>query len=317
MPSPDMSTVPILFTFDQSLEMPAGVCMTSLLKHADKDTFYDIFVLHGPACDFSGSLLNKLPEVFGNCRITFRKVVGEFEGGYEIRGIPETAYYRLISPELIPEYDKFLYSDVDVIFREDLSKYYRMDIGDCYFAAVDNCSRLRPDVQKYVANALKLDYRNGYYYSGNLVINAKQILQDGKTSEFRQLGKNEYEQQDMDIMNIACNKRFFPLGPSYCMSNYLYALIVNRRKEMEAIYGAEELNHALQFGIVHYNGAKPWKEACMNMDIWWAYYRQSIFYDEQFCHDFWDSRRNLLLRLPLIKRIKMVLRYPLDRKNHD
>ena len=85
--------------------------------------------------------------------------------------------------------------------------------------------------------------------------------------DFRRLGKNEYEQQDMDIMNIACNKRFFPLGPSYCMSNYLYSLIVNRRKEMEAIYGAEELDHALQAGIVHYNGAKPWNEACMNMDI--------------------------------------------------
>ena len=107
-----MTRVPILFTFDQSLEMPAGVCLTSLLEHADESTFYDIFILHGPACDFSRSLLNKLPEVFGNCRITFRKVVGEFEGGYEIRGIPETAYYRLISPELIPEYDRFLYSDV-------------------------------------------------------------------------------------------------------------------------------------------------------------------------------------------------------------
>lgn len=312
-----MTRVPILFTFDQSLEMPAGVCLTSLLEHADESTFYDIFILHGPACDFSRSLLNKLPEVFGNCRITFRKVVGEFEGGYEIRGIPETAYYRLISPELIPEYDKFLYSDVDVIFREDLSRYYQLDLGDCYFAAVDNCSRLRPDVQKYVADALKLDYRNGYYYSGNLVINAKQILQDNKTADFRRLGKNEYEQQDMDIMNIACNKRFYPLGPSYCMSNYLYSLIVNRRKEMESIYGPEELDHALRSGIVHYNGAKPWKEACMNMDIWWEYYRRSIFFDERFCHDFWDGRRKLLLKLPLIKRIKMVLRYPLDRKSNE
>ena len=309
-----MTRVPILFTFDQSLEMPAGVCLTSLLEHADESTFYDIFILHGPACDFSRSLLNKLPEVFGNCRITFREVVGEFEGGYEIRGIPETAYYRLISPELIPEYDKFLYSDVDVIFREDLSRYYQLDLGDCYFAAVDNCSRLRPDVQKYVADALKLDYRNGYYYSGNLVINAKQILQDNKTADFRRLGKNEYEQQDMDIMNIACNKRFYPLGPSYCMSNYLYSLIVNRRKEMESIYGPEELDHALRSGIVHYNGAKPWKEDCPNMDLWWACYRRSLFFDERFARDFWTARRDALERLPLLKRVKLLLRYPLDRK---
>ena len=97
-------TLPILFTFDQSLEMPAGVCISSLLKHAAPETFYDIFILHGPGCNFSESKLNALASIYHNCRITFRKVEGEFVGGYEIRGIPETAYYRLVAPELIPEY---------------------------------------------------------------------------------------------------------------------------------------------------------------------------------------------------------------------
>ena len=83
-----MNIVPILFTFDQSLEMPAGVCMTSLLENADTDTFYDIFILHSPTCDFSKSRLQELPGIYGNCKLTFRRVIGEFVGGYEIRGIP-------------------------------------------------------------------------------------------------------------------------------------------------------------------------------------------------------------------------------------
>ena len=308
-----MNTVPILFTFTENLLMPAGVCITSLLENAHQDTFYDIFILHGPDCNFSGSLLMKIPERYGNCRITCRKVTGEFVGGYEVRGIPETAYYRLVAPELIPEYEKILYSDVDVIFREDLSKYYDLDLGDNYFAGVDNCSRLRPHLQKYQKEKLGLDYRNGYYYSGNLVIHSALILRDGKIKEFRELGKNDYLYQDMDIINIACNGRFLPLGPSYCLTNILYRLITHQRSDMEAIYGAEELDHALKFGIVHYNGAKPWREACMNMDIWWYYYRKSIFFDESFCYDFWDGRRNLLVKMPLSKRIKLLLRYPLDR----
>ena len=150
-----MKTVPILFTFDQSLELAAGVCLTSLLESAEASTFYDIFVLHGPGCDFSGSRLNALPERYGNCRLRFRKVEGEFVGGYEVRGIPETAYYRLLSPELIPEYDKILYSDVDVIIREDLSRYYEMDLGENYFAGVDNGSRLRPAFRKYITDTLR------------------------------------------------------------------------------------------------------------------------------------------------------------------
>lgn len=304
-----MNIVPILFTFDQSLEMPAGVCMTSLLENADKDTFYDIYILHSPDCDFSKSRLQELPGIYGNCKLTFRRVIGEFVGGYEIRGIPETAYYRLISPELIPEYDKILYSDVDVIFREDLCRYYNIDLADNYFAGVDNCSALRPDVQNYLSNSLHLDYRKGYFYSGNLIINSAVIRRDGKMKEFRELGKNDYFQQDMDIMNIACNGRFLPLGPSYCLTNFLYELIVARRDEMEAIYGAEELDHALRSGIVHYNGAKPWKEACLNMDIWWKWYRRSIYFDQRFCLDFWNDQAYKLERLSFLKRIKLVGRY--------
>ncbi len=310
-----MNIIPILFTFDQSLEMPAGVCITSLLENSEPDTFYDIFILHGPHCDFSSGLLNRLPEQYSEkCRIAFRKVEGEFVGGYEIRGIPETAYYRLISPELIPEYDKILYSDVDVIFREDLSKYYNTDIGDNYFAAVDNCSRLRLGERIYINEELGINWENGYYYSGNLVINSKQLLKDNKLDEFRALGKRNFLQQDMDIMNIVCNKRFYAFGPSFCMTVQLYGLIVNRRAEMEELFGRSEIEHTLTSGIVHYNGEKPWKGLCVNMDIWWEYYRRSIFFDEKFAYNFWNNMHNILVNLSFKKRLKVLLRYPLDRK---
>ena len=304
-----MKTIPILFTFDEKLLIPAGVCISSLLSNAQIDTFYDIFILHGKDCDFSTSKLAELPQKFRNCNIRFREVKDEFIGAYEIRGIPETAYYRLISPELIPEYDKILYSDVDVIFREDLSRFYNLDLGDNYFAAVDNCSAIRPDVQDYLAEELGLDYHNGYFYSGNLVINSAKILKDGITKKFRDLGQNKYVQQDMDIMNIACNRHIMRLAPSFCLTNYLYDLIVNRRDEMLEFFSDEELTEALASGIVHYNGAKPWKEACMNMDIWWEYYRKSIFFDQQFCYDFWNRQCRLIEDLSFIKKIKLIGRH--------
>lgn len=308
-----MKKIPILFTFDQSLEMPAGVCLTSLLANASPGTFYDVFILHGRHAHFAHSRLNELPGIFGNCNITFRAVGEEFVGAYVVRGIPETAYYRLVSPELIPEYDKILYSDVDVIFREDLARFYDIELEDSYFGAVDNCSALRPWVQKYVAEKLGLDFRDGYFYSGNLIINSAQIRKDKMTTVFRELGKNDYRQQDMDIINIACNKRIKPIGPSFCLTVQLYDLIVNSRDKMREIYSDAEMERALKKGIVHYNGPKPWKAACLNMDIWWEYYRKSIFFDEKFSYDFWIAQRYLLERIPLKKRIKMLFRYPLDK----
>ena len=89
---------------------------------------------------------------------------------------------------------------------------------------------------------------------------------------------------------------------------------LNKGTAAEEIYGKEEIDRALSCGIVHYNGAKPWKEACPNMDIWWDCYRRSIFFDERFCRDFWVGQRDSLEKLSLLKRLKLLLRYPIDRR---
>ncbi|MGI5847921.1 MAG: glycosyltransferase family 8 protein [Candidatus Cryptobacteroides sp.] len=307
-----MNRIPIVFAFDSNFEMPAGVCFTSLLENAAQDTFYEIFVLHGRDTDFSGSKLNRLPEIYKNCSLTFKDVGGSFSGAYQVRGITEATYYKLLIPEFLPEYDKVLYSDVDVIFREDLRRFYDLDLGDHYFAAVDNCAELRPEAREYVTN-LGLDYNSGYFYAGNLVVNSALLRADKMTETFRKMGSQTYQQQDMDIMNIACNGRILRLDPSFCLSIQLYHLIVNRRKEFEKLFSSELLERALESGIVHYNGAKPWNGACLNMDIWWDYYRRSIWFDQKFCFDFWDRQCTLLDRLPLGKRFRLLVRGLLGR----
>lgn len=304
-----MRTIPILFTFDDKLVLPACVCMSSMLMNAHEDTFYDIFVLHSDRYDLSKTEVARIPEYFKNCHITFRPIKGEFLGAYEIRGIPETCYYRLLSPELIPEYDKLLYSDVDVIIRDDLGKYYDMDLGENYFAGVDTGSRLRPWIQNYVNNTLKLDWHDGYFYSGNLVINSAAIRRDDLTNRFRELAKKDWFQQDMDIINIACNRRFLRLSPAFCMTNFLYGLMVNQREEMAKDFGEEEIRYALDKGIIHYNGDKPWKTWCHHADVWWEYYRRCPFFDEKYYLSFYESKTDELDRLPLLKRIKILVRW--------
>ena len=304
-----MNTIPIVFTFDNNLLLPAAVCISSLLKSADKDTFYDIYILHSEKCDFTNSILSRYPLIFPNCKITYRVVEGEFLTAFEIRGITTTAYYRLLIPEIIPEYDKVIYSDVDVIFREDMSKYYNVDLAGYYMAGVDNASALRPGVQKYVKEKLGIDHKYGHFYSGNLVINSSLILKDNIIPRFRELAKKNFHQQDMDIINIACYGRIKPLSPAFCLTNFLTEIIVTRKDEFLNYFSEEELEHAINKGIVHYNGPKPWKEWCVNFDIWWEAYRNSPVYDEQFYFDFFNGNQGELDKLPLLKRVKILLRY--------
>lgn len=301
--------VPIVFTFDQNLIMPASVCISSLLMNADAGTFYDIYILHSEKCDFSKTKLANIPKYYPNCKINFRIVNSEFVTAYEIRGITTTAYYRLLIPEIIPEYDKVLYSDVDVIFREDLSKYYQVDLDGYYMAGVDNASALRPNVQKYVKEKLGIDHKYGHFYSGNLVINSKKIKEGNIIPKFRELARKDFHQQDMDIINIACYGKIKPLSPAFCLTNYLTEILIKRRSEMLSFFTEEEIEHALKYGIVHYNGPKPWKQFCVNFDIWWEYYRKSPFFDPKYYFDFFYGKLYELDKLPLLKRIKILIRY--------
>lgn len=304
-----MKTVPIVFAFDENFVMPAAVCWTSLLENANEDTFYDIFVIHPRQSDFSNSVLAEFPKRYPRCMVTFRCIDDTFDNAYEVRGITNSTYYRLLIPQIIPEYEKVVYSDVDVVFQDDLNAYYETDMGDNYIAGVDTGTRLRPWIQKHVTDDLKLDWKDGYFYAGNIIMNSALIRKDGVMDSFKELSKQNWLQQDMDIINIACNKHILRLSPAYCLTNYLYGLMVNQRDEMVKDFGEEEVKYALTKGIVHYNGDKPWKTWCHHYDIWWEYYRKSPVFDEKWYMDFYDAKANELDKLSLKKRIKILARY--------
>jgi hypothetical protein len=82
-----------------------------------------------------------------------------------------------------------------------------------------------------------------------------------------------------------------------------------KRETILKIWSNEEIENALEKGIVHYNGQKPWKGVCINFDIWWEYYRKSPFYDAQFYLDFFNDKQNELDKLSLVKRIKLLIRF--------
>ena len=150
--------VPIAFAFDNNLTFPACVCLSSLMMSANKDTFYDIFILHSSSELLDTRSLSVVSDAFENCRIQYRQVENVFDYAFEIRGITTPAYYRLLIPELITEYDKVIYSDVDVIFRDDLSDiYFHTDLSDEYFAGVNSLSHLLKDTKDYYENSLDED----------------------------------------------------------------------------------------------------------------------------------------------------------------
>lgn len=303
-----MNIVPIAFAFDNKLVFPACICLSSLMMHADTDTYYDIFILHSEKENLCRAELDKLPTFYPNCRIQYRKVGSIFDNAFEIRGITTPAYYRLLIPELILEYDKVVYSDVDVVFRSDLSEFYNIDMTDYYVAGVDSLANFQPELVKYYNDTVGTG-PEGIIYSGNLIINSKLILEDNIIPRFKELAKNKYLFQDMDVLNIACRGKIMYLSPAFCLTTYISEYNVYRREELLKVWNKEDISDAHSNGIVHFNGKKPWKDVCINFDIWWEYYRRCPFFDEKLYYDFFNYKLNELDHLPLMKRIKVLLRY--------
>ncbi len=304
-----MNVIPIAFAFDNNLILPACVCISSLLTNAQKDTFYDIFILHSSNIALKKEGLNKIPRYYKNCRIQYRLVDSTFDSAFEIRGITTAAYYRLLIPELIPEYDKIIYSDVDVIFRFDLSDIYtNIDLNNYYVAGVNSLSHLVPEYKHYYIEKLHLDPEK-VIYSGNLIINSKKIKEDNLISLFKKQARNSYKFQDMDILNIVCKGKIKYLSPEFCLSTIISHASIYDNNALLKLWSQKEIDNALRQGIVHYNGQKPWQQYCINFDIWWEYYRKSPFFDEKFYFDFFYYRLNIFDQLSLWKRIKILVRY--------
>jgi lipopolysaccharide biosynthesis glycosyltransferase len=301
------NVIPIVFAFDNNLVMPATICISSLMMNAKEDTFYDIFILHSEKENLNTTELDRIPQYFPNCRIQYRQVDGTFDKSFEIRGITTPAYYRLLIPELIPEYDKILYSDVDVVFRSDLSDIYNIPLGECYFAGVRSLYHMFNDTIKY-CNEVSLNPRN-VIYSGNLIINSKKILEDDIIPEFKKHIHKKYKYQDMDIINIVCKDRICYLPPFYCWTNFINKLAVEDIDSISDVFSKDDVEYAKQYGIVHYNGQKPWKGYCVNFDIWWEYYRKSPIYDNKFYFNFFYNKQGELDKLPFVKRLKILMRF--------
>lgn len=303
--------IPIVFCIDKNMELHAGVCITSLLLNAKSSTFYDIYILHSDEYSFMESKLNELPLIYRNCEIHYRSVGNIFESAFEIRGITTAAYFRLLIPDIIPEYDKIIYSDVDVIFRNDLSHIFEnTDLTGYYVSGVVDALSLASDGHKdYINNVLHLSWTE-YICSGNLILNSFLLRQDNIVERFIcEVKQSTYTFQDQDILNLVCRGKILRMPPVFGYATDIVRYAANMLDN--PLYTLDELQQVQSEGIVHFVGLKPWNEWCPNFDIWWEYYRKSIYFDSKFYYEFYDKRKLITVYdcLSLWERIKLVMKY--------
>lgn len=280
-----MHIIPIIFATDNNAVMPCGVAITSLLINASFDTFYDIYIIYNTK-KLSLTDIDKLKSISlvnSNCKITCIEVESRFQNISIIGHVTVESYFRILIPELFPQYDKVIYVDIDMIFQKDLYDVYNSAIQkDELIAAVLDLAIIK-DVYAIESKLPQMIGSNVYDYinAGFLIMNLNLLRNENVKVEFDKHLKLKYNQNDQDVINVVCKNRIEILPQIY---NFQLNHFINYYWNKKDGDNCPTFQNLFETGTLHYTGKdKPWNSLnCLCADTWWHYYKRSIFYNDFF-----------------------------------
>ena len=268
--------ISIVFCFDEKMASPACVAAASLLDAKRPEEHYDIY------CVCSGRAKERMPYMRQltadrdpDSRLTVCDAPVTYDNGYEIRGISKSTYLRLCIHRILPQLDKVIYSDVDVVFRGSLAPLWKANLGSCILGGVKGANNFRDtwDALCGKGYAEELTGLCGQYINaGVLVMDLGAIREWDPDALWTSMAQKQYHYQDQDILNITCKGRIAHLPLCYNVAAHL------GRKEFaayfrEGLYSESEVDKAWNDPcILHYTGEKPWDNRGVNKArLWWDY----------------------------------------------
>ena len=262
--------VPVVFTFDKRIVLGAAVAIKSLLDNAKKNTVYDLYCYHpdiddSTICEFE-KMVSGIDD--GRHKISFKFIDKKMFANAPINkhgSWTEIVYYRLLIPELLPQYDKVIYADTDVLFKGDLSEVYKTNLDGFDCAAV----RMEPNNANMICHKYFPENKNKWtYISSFIIFNCKKMRKDkfvDKVFDVIKTFNKRLKFFDLDTLNIACdNIKDLPYRYGVFQSLY-YRKDITKASEYSFLKNAwtkKELEEEKKKCIMlHYAGSpgKPWR----------------------------------------------------------
>jgi lipopolysaccharide biosynthesis glycosyltransferase len=245
------SSINIAFCFDENVMEQAKTAVTSLLCSASPHgcNIYCI-VQKNFQQSFKSEVQNIVKKQGDRSSITFLEANNDFNQSC-IWKETQAIYYRLMLPHLLPDLDKIIYADVDVIFHNNLAEVDQVDLGSSLVAGVKDILNVSSIWRREKSEHFKRLTRGQYINSGFLVLNLKELRKGNIYDQWITLS-NEigHRYPDQNILNYTCagRKLFLPLKYNFIPQVYTRALLEN-------VYSLEEYNEAVSHPVmIHYAG---------------------------------------------------------------
>lgn len=190
--------------------------------------------------------------------------------------IPPVVWYRIFMPRLLPDLDRVIYLDSDVLVVDSLLPLWQLDLADNYFAAVTNAV---PDYFAHRAEELGLPGPGSYFNAGVAVWNLAALRGTAFIDEVLDCWhqhRDELRWLEQDILNRLYHQRRLPLHPRWNCQNGIYYGSWGVQ-----LFAPNEVSEALETpAIIHFEGgvwAKPWHLLSPHplRGLYWKHRRQT------------------------------------------
>lgn len=269
--------VPVVFGTDENYVPYCGVAIQSLLDCRSSQMQYDIIVLYDALSVYARSSLQSLEQDDATIRfICIHEQIKNLRA-LEYNHLTVASAYRLVIPEVLPEYEKVLYLDSDIVICDDVAKLYGIDIGDCALGAAHGYFKhMETDFMFYhITRNLKIGTED-FFNAGILIMNLEAFRRKQITEKcFKLLGeRDDLYFMDQCALNIVCRGKVFFIPQRW-----------NEEWERwmdESTIDEAQIARGNDAAIIHYAGLwKAWDYPGRFLaDRFWSVARRTVFYEQ-------------------------------------
>lgn len=259
-----MYNIPVFLSSDNNYAPLVATTIASICDNTNSNI--DFYILDGGISDENKKHINELKNKFNNFSIKYIKIDTDkiFEGVEAKNNITRSAFNRLLIPQLIPEIDKAIYLDVDIIALGDIYELYNEDLNGYIIGAVPDQGK-KSHIEN-VKKVLEIPEGNTYFNSGVLLIDCckwRKFVKLKDLLDVEEKYRDVRKHNDQDVLN------------KYFTGNYKQLPF-----KYNVIYDNEEII------IRHFAGSiKPWHllpytktDLLPNINLFWHYAKLSLFY---------------------------------------
>ena len=178
-PAFDGNAVPVVFAANNGFIPVFAACFRSLLDHCTPETNYDVVLIQTNVTEENQAVLSAMAASYQNISLRFFNATPLIRD-YDLKAnahISVETYFRFLIQKILPDYDKVLYLDCDLIVNADVAELYKTDIDGYLLAAardpefLGHVNGADKQIQKYIFHQLNMKDPRNYFQAGVLLFN--------------------------------------------------------------------------------------------------------------------------------------------------